>query len=70
MKYTGVFIIFALKLLFLYYINAIVALSLNFADWHYIHRGLFGILVIYEVTSLVSATLSFINQNTMEESNG
>lgn len=52
MKIFAIFIIFFLKVIFYYYINALVALDFNFADWHYIHRGVFGLMLFLEIGKL------------------
>jgi hypothetical protein len=59
-KIAGIFVVFFLKLVFYYYINALVALDFNFADWHYIHRGVFALMVFLEIGKLTEFFVSFI----------
>lgn len=70
MKYFGLFIVFALKLIFFYYLNAIIALDLNFSNWHYIHRAVLGLMVLIEVSKITSAIVNITHAKLMEESNG
>ena len=69
MKVFSIFVIFALKLIFLYYLNAIIALDLSFAQWHYIHRAIFGLLILVETSKFTTAIINITQLKIMEESN-